>query len=70
MQNLKLKCPMGAINALGITCRQNILVNTPPYNADIGNLRNFEGVVGNGTAFAPKHCLQQNVAMGMQILKM
>ena len=30
----------------------------------------FEAVVNNGTAFAPKHCLYQKVAVGMDNPKM
>ena len=32
------------------------------------NLGSFEGFDHHGNAFVPKHCLYQNVAMGMQYL--
>ena len=38
--------------------------------AENGNLGKFEAVLNNGTAFAPKQCLYQNVAVGMEIPKM
>ena len=44
--------------------------HTPPYSADNGNMGSFEGFDRHGTAFEPKQCLYQNVAMGMQNLKL
>ena len=38
--------------------------------AENGNLGNFEAVDHNGTAFTPKQCLYQKVAMGMENPKM
>ena len=38
--------------------------------ADNGNLGGFEAVDHNVTAFAPKQCLYQKVAMGMENPKM
>ena len=40
------------------------------YVAEYGNLVNFEGFDRSGTVFAPKECLYEKVAMGMEILKM
>ena len=44
----------------------NNQVSLTEYRAENGNLRNFEAVEDNGTAFAPKQCLYQNVAVGME----
>ena len=40
------------------------------YRAENGNLGKFETVNQNGTAFAPKQCLYQKVAMCMENPKM
>ena len=39
------------------------------YRAENGNSENFEAVENNGTAFAPKQCLYQKVAVGMENTK-
>ena len=70
MQNLKCNRLVGAINALGVTAGQIPGVHGPPYEADNSNLGNFEGFDHHSTAFERKQCLYQNVAMGMQNLKM
>ena len=40
------------------------------YRAENGNFLNFEAVENNGTTFAPKQCLHQNIAVGMKNPKM
>ena len=70
MQNLKCNRLVGAINALGFTGWQNTSVHTPPYRAENWNLGKSEGFGHHGTAFQPKQCLYQNVAMGMLNQKM
>ena len=54
MQNLKIYSLVGAINALGVTGRQNTRDDPTPYRAENWNLGNVEGFVHNGTAFEPK----------------
>ena len=48
----------------------NSQVSCTVYRAENGNLGNFEAVGNNGTAFAPKQCLYQKVAVGMENIKM
>ena len=45
-------------------------VSCNAYRAENGNLGKFEAVENNGTAFAPKQCLYQKVAVGMENPKM
>ena len=44
----------------------NNLVLCTAYRAEYGNLGNFEAVENNGKVFAPKQCLYQKVAVGME----
>ena len=44
-------------------------VSSTVYRVENGNLGNFEAVENNGTAFAPKQCLHQKVAVGMENAK-
>ena len=55
-----------AINALGVTARQIHPVSCTVYRAENGNLGSLEPVENNGTAFAPKQCLSQKVAVGKE----
>ena len=45
-------------------------VSCTAYTAVNGNLGNIEAVENNGTAFAPKQCLYQKVAVGLESPKM
>ena len=45
-------------------------VSCSAYRAENGNLENFEAAKNNGTAFARKQILYQNVALGMEKPKM
>ena len=58
------------MNALGVTARQITRIHAPRVGSDNGNLGNFEAVDHNGTAFTPKQCLYQKVAVGMENPKM
>ena len=59
-------------------CNKRTGRNGPANNPDSstakkpkkGKLRIFEAVEENGTVFAPRQCLHQKVAMGMEKLKM
>ena len=55
---------------MSVTVRQVTQFHVSPYFAEYGNLVNFEAFDHNGTVYAPKQCLYQKVAMGMEKLKM
>ena len=59
-----------AINKVGVTVRRITLSHVPPYGAEYGNLTFLEAFDHLGTVLAPKQCLYQNVAKGMENLKM
>ena len=69
-QNPKCNRLLGAINELGVTDWQIHTVSCTSYRAENGNVENFETVENNGTAFAPKQCLYQKIAVGMENIKM
>ena len=50
--------------------RQIARFRVPQFWAEYGNSVNFEAFDHNGTVFAPKQRLYQNVAMGMENLQM
>ena len=54
----------------GRYCPANNTVSCTSYTAENANLGIFEAVENNGTAFAPKQSLYQNVAVGMENPKM
>ena len=50
----------------GRYCPTNNPVSCTAYTAENANLGIFEAVENNGTALAPKQCLCQKVAVGME----
>ena len=60
---------LGAINALGVTAGLKNPVSYTAYRADIGNLGNFKAVENNGTAFPPKQCSYQKVAVNIEAVE-
>ena len=51
------------------TVLQTVRFHAQTYGSEYGNLVNFEAFNHNGTAFAPKQCFYQKVAMGVENLK-
>ena len=70
MENPKMQSPSRCNKRTGRYAQANDPVSSTAYRAENGNLGNFEAVENNGTAFAPKQCLDQKVAVGMENRKL
>ena len=70
MENPNMQSPSWCNKRTGRYGTRNNLVSCTAYKAENGNLGKFEGVKNNHTAFAPKQCLYQKVAVDMENPKM
>ena len=70
MGNPKMQSPSQGNKRTGRSVPANNAVLRAAYMAENGNEGNFEAVESHGTAFAPKQCLYQRVAVGMENTKM
>ena len=70
MENPKIQLLSRCNKRTGRSCPANNPVPCTAYRAENGNLENFEAVEDNGTAFAPKQCLYEKGAVGMENPKM
>ena len=61
---------VGARNILAVTGNRTTRIHATPYRADNGNFGKFGATYFFGTVFAPKQCLYQKVATGIESLKM
>ena len=61
---------VGANTALKYACRQTTPSHLSQYGAENENLRKFGSTFRHGTVFAPKQCLSQKEATGMESPKM
>ena len=57
---------VGAETPLTCACRQNIPSRRGRYRAENGNLSKFEWTSRHGTVFAPRQCLYQKKATGIE----
>ena len=60
---------VGVKTALTCTGRQTTPSHVSQYRAENGNLRKSGSTFRHGTVFAPKQCLYQKEATGMESLK-
>ena len=70
MENPKMQSPSRCNKRTGHYGLANNPVLCTAYKDENGNLGNFEAVENDGTALAPKQCLHQKVAVGMENPKM
>ena len=70
MENPKMQSLSRCNKRTGRYAQANNPVSSTAYRAENGNLGNFEPVENNGTAFAPKQCLYQKLAVGIENPKM
>ena len=70
MENPKMQSPSRCNKRTGRYGPGNNLVSCNAYRAENANLANFEAVENKVAAFAPKQCLDQKVAAGMENPKM
>ena len=61
---------LGAKTSLASAGLQTTPSQVSQYRAENGNLRNSGSTLGHGTVFAPKQCLYQKQATGMESPKM
>ena len=70
MENLKMQSPSQCNKRTVRYDPGNNPVSCTAYTAVNGNLGNIEAVENNDTAFAPKQCLYQKVAVGLESSKL
>ena len=66
MENSKMQSLFICNKRTGLYRPANKPISCTSCRAENGNLRKFEGVENHGTAFAPKQCLYQKVAVGIE----
>ena len=66
MENSVMESLSRCIKCTGRSGPANNPLSCTAYRAEYANSGIFDAIESNGTAFAPKHCLYQKVAVGME----